>query len=412
MTTRFLFLPLALAFVLTACNNDAADDTEAASEIDRSIPVDVIVAEPGLFEDVIELTGSVDALHAVFTKDTEDATLGAETAGTLTYLAPLGSFVRAGGTIAQVDPALAQAQVASARAAVAQAEAGIRAARAQREAAQAQLDLAEDTYRRQEPLFRDSILSAWEFRGTETQRAAARAQVSQAEAGIAQAQGMLANAQAGLSQAQTALSNTRVTAPFSGTVESHLARRGEIVGPGSPISRFVSGGGLKVAAGVPERYAGDIEVGTPVRIRTTTHEGEPISGRVTFVGRAVNTDSRTFPIEATVADSEIPLRPAMVVSLEVSRAVLNDVIAVPLAAIVRDERGTSVFVVREDSAGLIAQRQAVELGPTAGGQVLIESGLESGDRVIAAGQTTVTEGDRVRIANTQTTPVTATALHD
>ena len=80
--------------------------------------------------------------------------------------------------------------------------------------------MAQDQYDRQDPLYRDSIISALEFRGVQTQLASARAQVASAAAGVAQAN-------AGLRQARTALANTRVSAPFSGTVEAHLADRGE-----------------------------------------------------------------------------------------------------------------------------------------------------------------------------------------
>src|SRR5690606_3115678 len=327
-----------------------------------------------------------------------DATLGAEAAGTLTYLAPLGAFVRAGATVAQVNPSLAQAQVA-------QAQAAVEGAEAQQRAAQAQLELAQDQYDRQEPLYRDSIISALEFQGVQTQLASARAQVAQAAAGVAQAN-------AALRQARTALGNTRIAAPFSGTVEAHLVERGETVAPGTPVVRVVSGAGLQVAAGVPERYAGDIEVGTPVRIRPNAYDGEPLGGRVTFVGRAVDPQSRTLPIEVALSNVEAPLRPEMVVSLQVSRAVLEDVIALPLGAILRDERGPSVFVAREDTTGLVARYQPVELGPTSGGRVVVTAGLEPGDRVLVAGQTTVADGDRIRIAEQHAGQVLPTALTD
>src|SRR5690606_30925076 len=151
---------------------------------------------------------------------------------------------------------------------------------------------------------------------------------------------------------------------------------------------------------------------TPVRIRPNAYDGEPLGGRVTFVGRAVDPQSRTFPIEVALSNVEAPLRPEMVVSLQVSRAVLEDVIALPLGAILRDERGPSVFVAREDTTGLVARYQPVELGPTSGGRVVVTAGLEPGDRVLVAGQTTVADGDRIRIAEQHAGQVLPTALTD
>lgn len=387
-----LFFSFTLA--LAACGGGSGEPPESDATIDNAgIPVEVLVAEPALFEDIIELTGTVDA--------PEDATVGAEASGTITYLAPLGAYVRPGGTIAQVNPSMAQATVASAQAGVAQAQAGIRAAQAQKQAAIAQLELAQDQHNRQEPLYRDSILSALEFRNVQTQLASARAQVAQADAGIAQARGALRQAQAGLQQAQTSYANTRVSTPFGGTVEAHLVQRGETVGPGMPVARVISGGGYRVAAGVPERYATDIENGTAVRILTSSGEGESLGGRVVFSGRAVDPASRTFPIEIALADPDNRLRPEMVVRLSISRAVLQDVVALPLTAIIRDERGTSVFVVKQTDAGMVAERRPVELGPSANGRTVISSGLEAGDSVIVSGQNSLDEGDLVRISQSR-----------
>jgi membrane fusion protein (multidrug efflux system) len=342
-----------------------------------------------VFEDVIELTGTVEA--------PEDATLSPEASGTLTYLAPLGSSVRRGATVAQVSPGLAQASVASAQGAVAQAVAGVRAAEAQRRAAQAQLELAEDTFRRQEPLFRDSILSAWEFQGTQTQLAAARAGVAQADAAIAQARGAQRAAEAGLQQARVMLANTRIAAPFAGTVDEHIADRGQTVGPGTPVLRLVAAGGLKVEAGVPERYAADVELGAPVRVLAGAAGREARSGRIDFVGRAVDASSRTLPVEVALDEGAGLLRPSMVVRMHLVRASLPNAITVPVAAIVRDERGTGVLVVRTDSNVTVAQYRPITVGATAGGLAEVVSGLESGELVVARGQTNVSEGERVRV---------------
>jgi membrane fusion protein (multidrug efflux system) len=380
-------LPLVALFALSACGGGT--DVDVDVEGPPEIAVEVVEVRPGVFEDVIELSGTARA--------PEDAVLSPEAAGTLTYLAPLGASVRRGATVAQVSPAMASAAVSSAQAAVAQTQAGVSAAEAQRRAAQAQLELAQDTYRRQEPLYRDSILSAWEFQGTRTQLAAAQAAVAQADAAIAQARGAQRAAQAGLQQARVALSNTRVTAPFSGTVEEHIADRGQTVAPGTPVLRLVSTGGLRIRAGVPERYVTDVSMGTPVRVLAGAgHEDR--GGRIVFLGQAVDPDTRTLRIEVALDPTAGALRPAMVVRLQVARASLANVLTVPAGAVVRDERGTGVLVVARDSSGTVARYRRVTLGPSDGEIVVVTGGLEAGDLVVTTGQSTASDGDRVRVA--------------
>ncbi len=376
LAAALLLLPTVL--LLGACGGDATEEVAdaEANPFDRAIPVEVILVETGTFDDQIVMTGTVEA--------PDDATLSAESAGTLTALAPLGTTVRRGQTVAQINATLADASMAQAQAAL--------------EAAQAQAELAEDQFRRQEPLYQDSILSALEFQGVRTQRAAARAQVAQAQAVLAQARQQLAN--------------TRVTAPFTGIVEEHFVERGEQVAPGVPVVRVVSTAQVKVRAGVPERYAGDIEMGTPVRIVSESYNVAPMRGTVSFVGRAINPQNRTFPIEIALPNDTGQLKPEMIVKLEVRREEFADVIALPLAAIVRDERGTSVLVVREEGGGFVAKRQPTELGAQSGGYVVIASGVSAGDRVIASGQSTVSEGDRVRISDERPSGFAPVSLAD
>ena len=422
MTRSPLFRPslalvAGLALAVSACETPDAEADATDTPVEEGRRVEVLVADPGFFEDAIELTGTVESPN--------DASLSPDVGGSLTYVAPVGTFVRRGGTVAQVKASVqragvaqAQAQtdqaragIAQAQASIAQAEAGVRAAKAQREAAQAQLDLAQDQYERQAPLVRDSILSALEFRNVQTQLAGARAQVAQADAGVAQAEGQAqaareglaaaraqaSAANAGVQSAQSQLGNTRITAPFSGTVEERMAEPGELAAPGQPVVRLVASGAVKVVAGVPERYASEIEVGAQVRIIPSAYGAEPRGGRITFVGSAINTPSRTFPVEIAVQNGDRSLKPEMVVRLELTRDVLRDVITVPQETIIRDERGTSVFVVADG----LAARRVVEVGPMSGDEVVILSGVQAGDQIVVSGQADLAEGDKVRVTATR-----------
>src|SRR5690606_5815600 len=139
-------------------------------------------------------------------------------------------------------------------------------------------DLAADNLKRQEPLYRDSVISALEFENV--------------RAGHNQAQAQLSQAKAALAQAQQQLRNTSVTAPFSGVVEERLVEKGEQVMPGTPVVRIVNTNLVKITAGVPERYAGDIEIGTPVQVDLASAGIGKRNGRVSFVGSAIDPQSR------------------------------------------------------------------------------------------------------------------------
>lgn len=359
-----LFLALITGAVLAAgcarsdvSNSDAQDDQNT-----RAVRVETLVLAEQAFDDVIEVTGAVEAL--------DDASLSAQANGSVVTLTPLGSFVRQGQLVAQLDPGIAQA--------------AMRQAEAQVESAAASHRLAEDNLRRNEPLFQDSIISALEFENV-------RAQHSQAAAS-------LASAEAARAQAEEQLRNTRVAAPFNGTVEEHFVRRGEQVTAGTPVARVVSTGRVKVAAGVPERFAGDVTRGTPVRVSLNaygTAQGIPAS--VTFAGGTIDPQSRTFPIEVEIPNPDGRIKPEMVAVLHVTRARLTDVVIAPRPALIREETGFIVYVVDRTGNLPRARRQSVEVGAAYQNEVVLESGVEPGDEIVVLGQSGVSGGDVLEV---------------
>ena len=368
---RFLPLSALLALLVAAgCSNSNGEalPAEETAEARRVVRVETQVVEPTSFEDVIEVSGTVEAVG--------DATLSAQSSGTVVSLVPLGTFVRAGQAVAQLDPGTAQATVEQAEAQVA--------------AAQAAFDLAADNLKRQEPLYRDSVISAIEYENV-------RAQYNQAQAQLNQAR-------AGLTQARELLKDTRVVAPFAGTIEERLVEVGEQVMPGAQVARIVNTGRVKVTAGVPERYAADIRVGTPASVRFQAYADAPRQGRVTFVGSAVNAQSRTFPVEIELENQEGRLKPQMVTTVHVRRNELDAALVVPQTAVLRDEDGVTVFVVDDSGAQPVAERRSITLGPSYQGRVVVVAGLAAGDEIITVGHTNVTQGDAVEVSNTALPP--------
>jgi HlyD family secretion protein len=105
--------------------------------------------------------------------------------------------------------------------------------------------------------------------------AAANSQVATTEARVR-------GARADSLAAMTRLRYAELRAPVSGTVQVLTARRGELVGPGTPVAVIVDPMSLWVRVAIPETDAGTIAVGDSLTVRVAS--GEELRGRVISKG--------------------------------------------------------------------------------------------------------------------------------
>lgn len=346
---------------LAACQGADGSDGEDAGRSPSKIRVEVRALVPTSFEDRVEATGSLEADY--------DATLSARSAGTLDDLVRLGTKVKKGVVVARIDPGIPAM--------------GVRQAEAARAAARASLALAEESFQRQKPLYEQGVISALEFQSIQAQYAQAKAQLAQAAAALA--------------QAQESLSNTRLVAPFAGVVDAHYVEAGEQVSPGTRVVRVLDASTMVVKAGLPERYAADIQIDADVEVQLPAYGLAPRRGRVRFVATALDPRSRTFDIEVALENKDGRLKPEMVAKLVVTRARLEGKLVVPQDAILRDEAGPHVFVVVDEDGEEIARRRSVTTGGRARGRTVV-SGVSAGDEVVVLGQTKLIDGDYVDVS--------------
>ena len=321
--------------------------------------VETLEVFPIAFDDFIELTGTIEANH--------DVIVSARTTGTLEMIAPLGQTVRAEQTVARVDDELLQTAHRQAEAQVGNAQAALR--------------IAQDSYDRQQPLFADSIISALEFTRLETT--------------LDQAKSALSLAEAAYDQATRQLANTILPAPITATVEERYVEPGEQVVGGTQLLRLVDSRSVQVVAGISERYAGEIEIGTPARISPRSTGAPARTGRVSFAGSVIDPSSRSFEVKIAVDNSDRKLKPEMIVQLAVVRLTVEDALVIPGNAITRNEAGLAIYVVEEREEGSFAQRRGITIGAEYANRVVVTSGLSAGETVVIRGQTTLGDGDRI-----------------
>lgn len=364
---RWLLLPLAATLPFaSACDPAGArapSPADAGAKSTRAVRVETQILEPRTYEERIELAGALEAK--------QDATLSAQSAGTVTSLLDLGTLVAEGAIIAQLDAAVLKANLDQAKAVV--------------QASEAALALAEDLHRRQEPLLEKKVISPLEFENVRAQKLRAEADLAQAKANEARARKQLVD--------------TKIVAPFAGRVEHHFVKAGEQLSPGAPVVRITNASTLTVKAGVPERYAADISPGAEVLVAFNAYGLGDRNGRVGFVGGSIDPKNRTFTVEIELSNEDGRLKPEMLVKLLMVRARHENALVLPLSAVLYDETGSSVFAVEKQDGVARAARRPVKLLVDSGKEVVISSGLEPGAEVVVLGQAQLSPGDAVEVVS-------------
>ncbi len=348
---RLLLILLMPAALFTACSNEIEEVDEGTNGV-RLMPVETVTMVTGDFDDYIRLSGTVEAI--------DDATISSESSGRILSISDRGEQVSSGDIIARLDD---------------------RVIRAQYDAAQTSFELAEDTFNRLESLYADSIISTQDFRNARTQRDQAKAQLE------------LANKQ---------LMDSQIMAPFDGRVEQRFLRTGELVNPGQPVVRLVNTDNIRILAGIPERFSGEITEGSEVEVNISAIGIEPIESTVAYAGNVIDPDTRTYTIEVELNNPDGIIKPDMIVELQVNRSTLQNVLIIPRTAVLRDEEGASVFISRIENDVKYAELVNVTTGMSSGPVIQILSGLEEGDEVVVSGMRSLSIGDQLNVIQTET----------
>lgn len=349
--------PLVLVAVAAGCGLFGGEEDEPPPE---RRTVETLILAPELFRETIRITGEVEARF--------DATLSAEVGGTVVQLTPEGARVSAGSVIAQLDIGMTEAAVRQAAAAEIEAEAAVSQLR--------------EAVRRQAPLAADTIVSPLEF--------------SELQAQLEQAEAQLLRAQASRQEAEAALEQSRLRAPFEGEVEAHFVEQGEQVSPGEAVVRVVNSGPVEITAGIPERFAGEIQAGALAWIDLNAYGMTTLEAPVSRVGSTIDPQSRTFEIRIDL-DQGGNLKSGMIARLDVTRRTLEGALIVPDEAVIRDNGEEAAYVAAGDGALRVIQRRALRLGPRGAGGVVVEGGLAAGDEVVVLGHDAVSQGDSVQV---------------
>jgi len=346
---------LAALLEIAGCSSDRKV-VEAAPEVVRGVPVQTV--QPVSVPDGSDAVGTVRAAQT--------AQLSAQiVASVLQVNVTEGVKVRRGDVLVVLDSAQQRAGLEG-------SNAGIAAARQEIAAADAESALASSTLKRYESLYEKRSVSPHEM--DEVQ---ARAKSAAARRDVAHAQ--LAQAEAAGAQARSAEGYTRIRAPFDGVVTAKLADPGTMAAPGIPLVVVEDTRKFRLEVTVDESKIADARMDESVPVSLDALGDAELQAKVVQIVPAADPGSRSFLVKL-----ELPSDPRIRSGL-FGRAVFahgtRQTVVLPRSSIISRGQLQAVYVLGGNN---IADLRYVTLGRSSGQKVEVLSGLQPGDRVVAA----------------------------
>lgn len=353
----------------------AARDVAAVAEQARTAVPDVRVA-------VVRPSGALMKVTLLTTTTAfEAANIFARTSGYIEKrYVDIGDRVKKGDLLADITAPELDQQIAQAQATLAQNQAALQQAQASRE-------LADVTNSRDSNLVKQGWLTAQQG---DNDRLTLRAQ--QGAVGVAQSNITAQQAQIRVLEQEKAYQ--RVMAPFDGVITQRNVDNGSLVQAGSTFMfTLMHSNVIRTQVFVPQDEAFGVGPGVDADIHVPEIPGRSFPGKVTRIASALQPGSRTLLTEIDVPNPDGALSPGIYCTVELSIPRKTPSMRVLSDALVFDQNGLHVAVVRND----IVHLQHVSIARDFGTSVEVHEGVQPGDQVILNPAVNLAEGSKVTI---------------
>jgi len=340
---------------------------------ETELSVSTVKVEKRNIAQAVKYPGTVRGVNEVYIMPKASARV------TAIYVKP-GDGVSAGQTLLTLDSSDFEASIRQAEAGVAMAEAG-------KKAHDIQLENARLGYERTQKLFDAGAAS-------QQQLEAAKSAVEVLETGSIEA--TLEQAQAGLMLAQTQLNHCTITSPISGVVGSVNLSLGDTASPTSPAATVSDTSRLEIETLVSESEVSYIKNGSVVDVLVKAAGEKPFKGKVDSVSSVADPMKRNYTVKVVLDNPDNKIKSGMFAEVVISTVSKDDVLTVPLAAVVPRSGRQIVYTVDSKNR---AREIDVETGLRDHKYIEIISGLKAGEQVITKGNTLVNNGTLVRVVS-------------
>ena len=296
-----------------------------------------------------------------------------------------GQQVAAGALLAEIDPRPYQVALTQAQGQLAKDQATL---------ANARRDLS-----RYEKLAKTSLVSQQEL---DTQRSL-----------VSETLGTLKADEGNVASAQLNLTYSRITAPISGRVGLKQVDVGNYISSGDTTGLVVitETHPIDVVFSVAENNISQIlnaqKNGQPLTVEAWDRSNQTLLTRGTLlsIDNQIDVTTGTIKLKARFNNSDDALFPNQFVNARLKVDTLQDAVVIPSAALQMSNDGHFVWVVNSEDK---VSKKRVTAGLQDSQKVVINAGLDAGDRVVTDGLDRLTEGATVEIVAPQSTATHST----
>jgi len=347
----------------------SADNLQLKELADKQSVRTVKVITPALSpaSPSMDLPGRIEA----FSK----APLYARISGYLkTWKADIGTPVRAGQLLAEIDTPDVDQQILQAEAELA--------------ISQANAALSENTAKRWQSLQTTGFVSA---------------QAVEEKMGDLRAKQAMVNAsQANVNRLQAMKNFSRITAPFDGVVTARNTDIGALVNVGGAAGTelFVVSDvrRLRLYVQVPQNQVTAIRTGSQAKFTVPEKPGKVFTAKVQSMAQAIQASSGSMLVQLFADNQRGELLPGGFAQVSFDMPAQTEHLNIPPSALIFSKTGLQVATVNADNKVVI---KPVLVAKDHGIRIELLSGLESTDRVIENPPDGVMQGDLVRVAVTE-----------
>ncbi len=204
--------------------------------------------------------------------------------------------------------------------------------------------------------------------------------------------------------------NTKIVAPFAGTITERFVAEGAFVSNGAQVLSIIDFNSLVARVYVPEKELDRLRLGQAAEIVGKAAKGRQGVGTVDRIAPIV--DASTGTVKVTI---KLPpdlcgpggFLPGMYAEVVMTTEQRENIPLVPKSAVVYDEEQTYLFVIPEavDGAELRAKRVRIEVGLQDAERIEVVDGPPSGAKIIVAGQNGLKDGALIVLVDAQGKPL-------